>query len=313
MDVRNSIRLENKNGLMLVLFTALISGFSIFINSYGVKEFDSSIFTFLKNLVVAVLLFVIVLSISLFSELKKLSKKNWLQLIFIGLIGGSIPFLLFFKGLQMTTGTTSAFIHKTMFVYIAIFAIVFLKEKLTKGLLIGASLLMLGNYLMIKPSFSFSAGHVLIIIATIFWAAENTYAKHVLKEISGTVVAFGRMLFGSLFILIFLTAAGKMNLLGKLTASHYWWIGLSSMFLLLYVITFYNGLKQVKVSTAACILTLGAPVTTMLSWIFSGKSVSLSQALGMLLIVAGIICVIGFSYIVSSAAIIFRVKDYGRN
>ena len=53
--------MENKKGLLLVFLTAVISGFSIFINSYGVKGFDSSVFTFSKNIVVALFLFSIII------------------------------------------------------------------------------------------------------------------------------------------------------------------------------------------------------------------------------------------------------------
>lgn len=304
-DMKNKLMIENKNGLLLVLFTAIISGFSIFINSIGVKEFDSSIFTFLKNMVVAVLLIAIIMGIGSFSELKLLKKKHWLQLVGIGLIGGSIPFLLFFRGLQLITGTTSAFLHKTIFIYVTIFALLFLKERLTKGLFIGSLLLLTGNYLLIKPDFAISVGHFLIFLAVLFWAAENTFAKYVMmqkenskeQEISGTIVAFGRMFFGSIFILIFLLVTNKIQLLSKLTAQHLLWIGLTSIFLVLYVFTYYNGLKYIKVTTAAAILTIGSPITTLLSWLFAGKTVTLSQAFGMLLIAAGIISVVWFSAI----------------
>ena len=169
--------MEDKRGLLLILLAGLISGFSIFINGFGVKEFDSSLFTFLKNVTVAIFLFSIILIAGNFSKLKSLKKKHWIQLIIIGFIGGSIPFLLFFKGLQMTSGTTSAFIQKTLFIFVSVFALMFLKEKINKSFLIGASLILTGTYFMIKPNFSFSIGHILILIATIFWAIEVTFAK----------------------------------------------------------------------------------------------------------------------------------------
>ncbi|MBR9699164.1 DMT family transporter [Candidatus Woesearchaeota archaeon] len=286
-------------GLTLVLFTALISGFSIFINSFGVRGFDSSVFTFSKNILVAVLLFAIILGFKEFSQLKSLKKKQWWQLASIGLIGGSIPFLLFFKGLQLSTGTTSAFIHKTLFVFVAIFAIIFLKEKLSKGIFIGGAFLLLGNYFLIRPDFNLSLGHVLILLATLFWAAEYTLSKYVLKDLSGTTVAFGRMFFGSVFIFAFLLATGKASLVSSMSAAQYGWIALTSVFLLLYVFTFYNGLKNVNVTTATSILLLGSPITTALAWAFRGGAVSLLQALGMLLIVTGIVFIVWYNKIIS--------------
>ncbi len=311
MHIKNLNFAENKNGLLLVLFTALISGFSIFISSFGVKEFDSSVFTFLKNAAVALLLLGIIVGFRQFNEIKALNKKQWLQLILIGFVGGSIPFLLFFKGLQMTTGATAAFLHKTIFIYVAVFAIIFLKEKLTKGLFFGSLMILAGNYLMIKPDFRFSAGNLLIFIAVAFWAAENVFAKHVLKELSGNVVAFGRMFFGSVFILIFLLVSGKLPLLADLTGRHLMWILISDVFLLLYVLTYYNGLKQIKATTAACILTLGLPITTLLDYAFRGVNVSVMQATGMALILAGIISIAWLNEALSAAKT--QVKHYGWN
>lgn len=296
----------NKRGLLLVLFTALVSGFSIFINSYGVKGFDSGVFTFSKNIIVAVFLFSIIVLFKQFDELKILNKKNWIQLVGIGFVGGSIPFLLYFKGLQMATGATAGFIHKTIFIYITIFALIFLKEKLTKGLFIGAILLLIGNYLFLRPDLQFSFGHILILIATMFWAAENTIAKYVLKELSGTIVAFGRMFFGSLFILIYLIFANKFTVIFYTTSAQFLWVLLSSVFLLLYVFSYYNGLKYIKVTTAACILTIGSPITTILAFFYNNTSISLPQSLGMLLIFAGVISVLWFANI--SNFIIKKIK-----
>ncbi len=305
--------MENKKGLLLVFFTAIISGFSIFINSFGVKGFDSSVFTFSKNAVVALFLFSIIIFLKQFNELKNLGRKHWLQLIGIGFIGGSVPFLLFFKGLQTAAGASVGFIHKTMFVYVAIFALLFLKEKLTKGVFVGALLLLAGNYFMIIPKLNLSLGIVFIFIATVLWAAENILAKYVLKELSGTVVAFGRMFFGSLFILMFLLVTGKASLVFSMSNMQYLWVALTSVFLLLYVFAYYNGLKHIKVTTAACILALGSPITTLLSFIFNGTQISLYEGLGMLLIVTGAISAVWLSQLISFITSVFTIRQDERN
>ncbi len=287
--------MESKKGLMMVLATALISGFSIFINRYGAKGFDSSVFTFSKNIAVPVALFALLVGISQWRELKALSGKQWQKLFVIGAVGGSVPFLLFFKGLQIASGATASFIHKTLFIYAAVLAFVFLKEKVSKEVLLGCALLLAGNYAALMPKLSFSFGHLLIFIAVLFWAAENVYAKHVLRELSGTVVAFGRMFFGSLIILLFLVATGKTSLVWSMSAAQYGWIGITSMLLLMYVLTYYNGLKELKVSTATALLALGSVVTTLLDFVFRETPVSLFQASGMALMVAGVVAVVWFS------------------
>jgi len=92
----------NNKGYLLVLGTAIISGVSIFVNQFGVRVINSDIFTGLKNIVVAVILLCLIFWFKEWKLLAKLKIKEWLTLVLIGLVGGSIPFLLFFR--KRTTG-----------------------------------------------------------------------------------------------------------------------------------------------------------------------------------------------------------------
>lgn len=305
--------LGKKKGILLVLATAIISGISIFANFFGVSGFEPSVFAFSKNLFVCLLFFGIILGAGQLKNLKELSKKQWAQLGLIGLLGGSIPFLLFFQGLQTASGTTGAFIHKTLFIYASAFALIFLKERLNKSILIGAALLLAGTFFMFIPKLTFSIGHLLILMATLFWAAENVLAKKALEKISGNIVAFGRLFFGSVFILAFLFAAGKSALLVSMNLSQYLWIGITSIFLLLYMVTYYNGLKYIKVSTATSLLALAVPITAILEAIFLGEGISFLRVLGIILIIIGTAMVGLYEKIAKYLTKITLAKKHGWN
>ncbi|OGY26131.1 MAG: hypothetical protein A2Z24_01930 [Candidatus Woykebacteria bacterium RBG_16_44_10] len=282
-------------GLLLVFSTAIISGFSIFINKFGAGEFNPYLFVFLKNLLVAFLLVGLLLGLKEFKNLKKLAKKDWLILSIIGLVGGSIPFLLFFKGLSLTTAANGAFIHKTMFIYVAILAGVFLKEKMPNRLLIAGAFLLMGNLYFLKflPG-GVQQGDLLVLAATLFWATENIISKRALKTLSPAIVAFGRMGIGSVFILLFLILTGNIQAMSKLTPLHFQWILISGALLFGYVTTWYTGLKYVNVSTAATVLLLGSPITSLLTFIFQGQPFSQTQLIGSGLLVFGVAFAIGF-------------------
>ena len=236
-----------------------------------------------------------------FRELAKLTKKQWLKLGVIGLFGGSIPFLLFFKGLSMTSAVSGAFIHKTMFIFVTIGAIIFLKEKINKYFVVGAGLLLVGNILLLKISPLSSAiltkGNLFILIATLLWATENLISKHTLKELSSRTVAFGRMAFGFGFILMFWLFTGRMEAAFSTTLPQLTWVLLTSAFLFLYVASWYYALQRLKASVATSILLLGSPITTALSIIFLNTSVTISQGIGMLLIIAGIVMAVGIVHL----------------
>jgi len=296
-------------GLLLVFSTAIISGFSIFINKFGVSLTNPYVFTFLKNTIVALLLTAAILFFKDLKALKQLGPKQWILLVLIGLIGGSIPFLLFFKGLAMSGAAQGSFIQKTMFVYVAAMAMIFLKEKLSKNFLIGALLLLLGNLLLLKTlKFSFTYGDLLIFLATLFWAAENVLSKYVLRELTGRTVAWGRMFFGSIFILGYLGLSGQLSLVENVTFPQIIWISITSMLLLAYVMTWYSGLKYIPVSLATAILLLGSPITTILTVMATGK-ISWQEILSGALILIGLILIVSFDYIWKKINVLNAAKD----
>lgn len=297
-----------KKGYLLVFSTAVISGFAIFINRFGVKVLNPSLFTFLKALTVSVLLGGVLLAMKDWKLLKKIDKKQWFLLMLIGLIGGSIPFLLFFKGLSLTTSTNGAFLHKTMFVYVTLLAVLFLKEKINKKFLLGGFLLLLGNlFFLRRMSFSLGYGELLIISATLFWAVENIISKYVLKELPGRIVAWSRMSFGALFIFIFLLFTGQAPMLSQITLVQFGWVMVTAVILFGYVITWYSGLVEVPISKAIVILTLGSPITMLLSFIWTGQ-ITYQAILAGVLVIFGVILILGLKetwYFIKKAKCIY--------
>ncbi|MCX6767882.1 MAG: DMT family transporter, partial [Candidatus Micrarchaeota archaeon] len=210
--------MDERKGILFAAVTALVSGASIFINKAGVAEFDPFLFTALKNALVAVLLLSIILLFSEWKALKRLDARQWKYLAAIGVVGGSIPFLLFFWGLSLTSAVNASFIHKTMFLFIGVLAAVFLREKMEKKYLFAAIALLAGNALLIGLPGSLDYGALLVLAATVFWAVETIISKRALSalEIPPRIVALARMGFGSLVLAAFLFATGRMELLAGL-------------------------------------------------------------------------------------------------
>ncbi len=280
-------------GLALVFSTAVISGFSVFINKFGAAISNPNIFTFAKNVAVAIFFTAVVLLLKNRKSLFRLNKRQWLQLVILGLIGGSIPFLLFFKGLAITSAIQGAFIHKTMFIFVAILAAFALKEKINKNFLIGGLLLILGNLILLKSfDFSFGLGDGLIFLAVLFWTAENVLAKHVLRDLPGNIVAWGRMFFGAIFIFGYLVFIGQSSQILSLDLAQIKWIVLTAILLFGYTITWYNGLKTVPVSIATTILLFGLPITAILTAISTGK-INFQNVFSGFLILAGLMIILG--------------------
>lgn len=276
-------------GILFVIGTAIISGVSIFLNAFGVSGLNPFAFTGAKNLIVAILLISIIFLAGKSKEIKTLTKKEWGTLAVIGLIGGSIPFLLFFKGLSMGTGASGAFMHKTMILWVTLGALFFLKEKLNWKVITAGIAVLAGNFLLLNLNgIALSQGLFLTLLAALFWSVEILISKHALKKLSGEVVAFGRMGFGALFILIFLAVSGNLSAVFTWSASAWGWVAITALFLLGYVWTFYKGLQDVQASTAVAILSLGSIITNILQLAFLDKTFTVQQVVGFLLLLGGV-------------------------
>lgn len=281
---------KNK-GVYFALVTAFISGLAVFFNKFAIGFWsNSSIFTTAKNLIVVLFLTSIIIFIKKFPDLKKLSRKDWAKLILIGFIGGSIPFLLFFKGLSITNAGSAAFIHKTLFIWIALMAIPILKEKISGLQVVSLIFLATGAYLLSSPfEIKFGYGEFLILSATLLWAIENIIAKIALKKLSSLTVAWGRMFFGSIFLIIYLAFAGGIEQLFVFSGVKFGWLIFSGLILFSYVLTWYTALKSAPATVVSSILVIAAPITAILNSIFVTHKFNLSIIIPLLLITIGVI------------------------
>ncbi len=280
--------------MSLALTTALISGIANFITKIGVTAVKNPVvFTTLKNSLVAVFLIGLVLFLGKMKEFKSLNRKTWLKLLTVGVIGGSAPFILFFTGLSLTSALAASFIHKTLFIWVAILAVWFLKEKITK-LQIGALGLFLGGTFLLGgfQNFHFGKGEIMILAATLLWAAENIIAKKVLREVSSVAVASARMVFGSIILFAVVAWQGNVGLVAGLSGQQWLWTLIPSMLLLAYVLTWYTALKHAPASVVASLLVPATFVTTILSTIFLKSPLTNLNNLSGVLFAAGIILLI---------------------
>ena len=131
--------MRTRAGLALALAAAVISGFSVYINS-GVTPFGkayggATVYTTAKNLVAAVVLAVVPWSQppQVQGGLHPAGRPaQWAALAAVAVIGGSIPFVLFFEGLARASSTNAAFIQKTLVIWVAVLAVPLLRERLAR-------------------------------------------------------------------------------------------------------------------------------------------------------------------------------------
>lgn len=278
-----------KYAIILALGTALISGTANFASKIAVTVVeDPIVFTFLKNAIAAAFLIGLVIITTRWREIANLTKRSSFQLIAIGIVGGSLPFILFFTGLTMVPAISASFIHKTLFIWVALLAVPFLKEKIGKLQLAALALLLIGNLVLFGlPNLSGSKGELMILAATILWAIENVIAKIALRNISSLLVAGARMTLGSLIILAVIAVQGKTSLLVSLSPVQWGWTLLISALLTSYVVVWYTALKYAPATLVASLLVPATLVTNALSAVFVTHAFPTTQLISGILLVLG--------------------------
>lgn len=250
-------------GVLLALATALISGVSIFVNGLAVKQLpDPAVYTTMKNGVAGLILVGLALATVRPVTVRAVPARSWGWLAVIGVIGGSIPFLLFFGGLAQASAPSAAFIHKTLFIWVAILAVPLLGERLGLAQLGALAVLLVGQVLILTPTgVTWGMGETMIAAATLLWAGETIVARRVLRTVPAAVVGAARLAIGLVVLAGYLAVTGSLGTIATLTAVQWTWVLVTGLLLAGYVATWFAALQRAPASLVTAILVLGAPVT----------------------------------------------------
>jgi drug/metabolite transporter (DMT)-like permease len=260
-------------GVVLAFVVALISGVSVFVNAFAVKQLpDAAVYTTLKNGVAALILIVAALAVVPRAEVRALDRRSWTALLVIGVIGGSVPFILFFNGLAMASAPSAAFIHKTLFVWVVLLAVPFLGERLGWFPIAALGVLLAGQFLAAPPTgVVWGSGETMILAATLLWAVEVVLARRLLLgSVSSPLLGAARLGIGLVVLLGYLAVTGRFSVVTSLTATQWVWALGTGALLAGYVGTWLAALRRAPATVVASVLVLGAPITAVLTAVANG-------------------------------------------
>ncbi len=278
-------------GMLFALITSVISGFAIFYSKISVAKIDPLVMAASRNLYVGIAFLILIIFTTKLSSFKEINRKNIGKLILIGLIGGGIPFYLFFSGLQLIGAQTGNIIHKTLFIWVTILGMIFLKEKLNPVYLLSYLLVFAGTFFFAPFKLVFGRGELLVLLATLMWAVENIIAKKVLRNVSSNLVSLFRMGIGSMALLSLTFLTGKQQLLLSLNQAQLTTIIIGATILCFYVFFWYRALKYAPAGLVTLLLTFSVVVGNVLNGGFAGVKLTQKDIISSLLIGAGTLIV----------------------
>jgi drug/metabolite transporter (DMT)-like permease len=275
-------------GLLLAVGAALISGLAIYLNSFAVKQVpDAAVYTTLKNGVAAALLVGVVLLGGGRRDLRAIDRRRWPAIVAVGMVGGSIPFILFFAGLSVASAPSAAFIQKTLFVWVALLAVPVLHERLGLAPIAALATLFVGQSFVLPPDgIRWGTGETLILAATLLWGVETVLVKGLLVEVPAGTMAALRMGIGFVVLVAYLGITGRLPIVAGLAPLQWGWVVVTGSVLAGYVTTWFGALRSAPASVVTSVLVLGAVVTGLLTSATKGTVPDAGVVAGYILIVA---------------------------
>lgn len=290
-------------GIGFALGAAGVSGIAVFVNGLAVRRFDdATVYTTAKNLVAGAVLVAALLATMQISrrtsDLRATVRRAWPTLGLIAVVGGAVPFVLFFEGLSRASSTNAAFIHKTMVVWVAIGATMVLRERLTAIHVAAIGLLVVGHLVLTGGlgAAEFGTAELLVLAATLLWAVEVLLVKRVLVAVPAPLAAAARMAGGSVFLVLWLALTGHLGALAALDARQWLWVLLTGSTLAAFVATWYTALALAPAIDVTAVLVLGAVVTGLLNRGFRGVPLS-TDSYGYVLIALGAMAIAAHAFL----------------
>jgi drug/metabolite transporter (DMT)-like permease len=283
---------DRSTGIKLALGAAVVSGFAVFINSYGVRAVpDATVYTTAKNIIAAIVL-AGVAAVALRSDAgarPRLQPRQVAGLAAVAVIGGSIAFVLFFEGLARASSTQAAFLHKTLVVWVAVLAVALLGERLRALHVAAIAVLVVGQAVLAGglAGLRIGVGEWLVLAATLLWSVETVLAKWLLREVPARYVAVTRMAAGAALLVVWVALTGRWSMLAGLSGEGWTWAAVTGVVLAAYVALWYSALALAPAVDVTAVLVVAAVVTGLLNVAVKGAAVTVWTTSGMLMVLLG--------------------------
>lgn len=291
-------------GVALAGVTALVSGVSVFVNSYGVKAVPSpAVYTTAKNIVAGLVLSAVAavawrakwppLALGNFVTVERVERPPalavWFALGYVAVVSGGLAFVLFFNGLASAQPASAALWRDTMLIWVALLAGPVLSERVRWWNGLAIALVVVGQVVVaggVGP-IAVSAGESLVLASSVLWAVEVVAIRRLLRGFAPALVAVVRIVGGAATLLVYLAATGQLGSLAELDATQWSWAVGTGLLLAGYVGTWVCALARARAVDVTSILVGGAVVTWLLQ-VAAGTTAVTRQATGLILVALGV-------------------------
>ena len=138
---------KDNKWIIYAILTAVFTSTTTVLSKIGIESTNTTLITFLRTIVVLIILTTITLFKKKYKSIKDIEKRSWLFIILSGL-STSLSWLFYFKALALGEASIVFPIEKLSLVVSILISIIFLKEKVNKKQIIGIIIIVIGTSLL---------------------------------------------------------------------------------------------------------------------------------------------------------------------
>jgi drug/metabolite transporter (DMT)-like permease len=286
---------KEKLGPWFVTLAAVLWAIDAPFRKYLTTELSSTTIVLMEHILIAIL--VLPLFIPRLQELKNLSSREWMSVIFIGFGGSALATVLFTQSFHYLNPTVSILLQKLQPLIAIGLAAAVLKEMMSKTFWVWAIIAIFGAYLVSFPElrptgFTWNSnmlGVLLALGAAFFWGGSTVFGRLVLNKVSFQMLTSLRFITALIF-LVFLNFYYKTTSeIGLASAKDWGFVFMTAVVAgFVSLLIYYYGLRNTKASVAT-LCELAFPVAAVVvNWIFLDATLVPMQIFGGLVLLVAI-------------------------
>ena len=279
-----------------LFLSALFWGSSAIVGKLLFKEFLPSQVIFIRFALASIFLSFLIFVVK--REPLYVSIKGHFKLIILGIIGVTLCYYFYIKGLYLSSALNAGLIESTIPLITLLLAIIIQEEKFRLLNTIGFILAYLGVVIIItKLDFNtiknstYNIGDIYLLISTLCFGIYNILVKKFkFNNIDNGQKLFFIFFYGSIFLLPWLYQdLTSGNLTWNLSFLNIFYILILSLGASVIAYIFFNeGIEKIGASKASSFINLVPIITIILAIIFLKEIPSLSQIIGIITILSGV-------------------------
>ncbi len=282
---------KEKISYLYVVLAVLLWAPTAAVGKLMLKDLNNLQVLFYISLIASISLFLIVLFQKKFSLIKKYMLKDYWHFACMGFIGVFLAYVFFFAGLMFAPAQETIIVNYTWPIWVVIFAMVLLKEKINFKKILAILLGFIGVYVVVSKGDIFTIslanikGNLFAFAGAIFYGLFSVLGKKYNYE------RFTSMMFYYAFTFVFITISNLIfSEIPKI--SLYEFAGLSWLGIFasgLGVVFWFLALKHGDTAKMSNIVFLTPFLSLVFIYFFLGEKILFSSVLGLILIITGII------------------------